>query len=573
MNNLTGTVLLQRFRLDGLERQDYLGDDYRGWDLKRNLPLTIKLLRAQLPHDPALLTFQQGNSTLQTLTHPHIVPFYGLYQDQNWAFFVERYVQGYLLREQLLERRGLPVRTGDALIYLKALCLALNYAHGFGLVHCSVNPATIWVERSGNILLGGFGLARSLDSQMTPTGLAGPPVYVAPEMLRRQEVSGATDIYALGLVLFELLTGQHPFLGPVGASVPPGLAEKLGEAHLNQAPPNPRTLNPAIPDGLAQVTLTALAKSPRQRYQSPQEMLEIACAMLGSSPDAIPDRFGAPEPPVEAGEATLVMTPPLRPQTYAAPPPNRPVVGSGSTQVASPAGRAAGPGGTQVISQPAAYPATQVVAPDSGGYAPGYSPPAGSPPPPVYGLSEAAAPSRRRPWLWPVILLGLGACLLVGGAAAFFAGRGLLAASATPSATLVMAATNTPLPPAATPQPPTAASVQGELPTETPQPTPAPTNAPPPTATPPPPPTTTATATPRPTAFKVTIQNNLGFPVYAFRDGSLMGTDPIPPRMYIFYRGIPAGPHTFTVCQNPNGTACRPTRRVDVQQDLTVTFP
>ncbi len=567
MNNLAGTVLLQRFRLDALERQDYLGDNYRGWDLKRSLPLTIKLLRAQLPHDPTLLTFQQGSSTLQTLIHPHIVPFYGLYQDQNWTFFVERYVEGHSLRDHLLELHGLPMRTGDALIYLKALCLALTYAHGFGLVHCSVNPSNIWYERGGNILLGGFGLARSLDSRMTLTGLAGPPVYVAPEMLRRQEVSGATDIYALGLVLFELLTGQHPFLGPVGASVPPGLAEKLGEAHLNQAPPNPRTLNPAIPDGLAQVTLTALAKSPRERYQSPQEMLEIACALMGSSPEAISDRFAPPAPAASDGEATLVMPAPVRPQTYAAPAPGRPAVGPAGTQVMPVSGQAAvGSGGTQVVPQPGGYPSTQVVPPVSGGYFP--------PAPPPAAPMQAEAPAGRNRWLIPAILLGLAACLMVGAAAAFLLSSGWFTAAPAPSPSPALIATNT-LPPTTTAPPaaPTAAPAQGELPTETPlpSPTPAPTDTPPPTPTPPP--TATLIPTSRPTAFKVTIQNNLGFPVYAFRDGSLMGTDPIPPRMYIFYRGIPAGAHTFTVCQTPNGGACRPARQVDVQQDLTITFP
>ncbi len=561
MNDLTGTVLLQRFRMDALERQDHLGDDYRSWDLKRNLPLLIKVLRAELPYDPALLSYQQGNMTLQSLHHPHIVPFYGLYQDHNISFMVEKYPDGVPLREDLLERRGLPYRTGDALIYLKALCLALAYAQGFGIVHCNVNPSNIWLDRSGNILLSGFGFARGVDSRITRAGLTGPPVYLAPEILRGQEVSSATDIYCLGVVLFELLTGQHPFLGPVGRSQAEIDADKIGVAHLTQTPPDPRKLNPAIPAGLSQVVATALAKNQRERYQSPQEMLEVTCAILGSSPEAIPDRFGE----AKSGEETLIVQAPKPAQVAPAPPPRAAATAVVPPQAQPPSHAA-----------PPAYPATQVLpAPPAGQGVPArvhVPSKAGAPP-------AASQPQGRSP-SWPIMAgigLAIAACLLVSGAVAYFFGQSLLQLPSAPTSTATLPPSAT-LPASAAPAgsivSPTGQS-QVMPPTDTPTPTntPAPTNTPLPTTTPVPSDTPAPTPTRVQTAFTVTIRNNLSFPVYAFRDGQLMGTDPIPPRTYIFYRNIQTGPHTFTVCQTTTQSNCQEGRKVNVDRDLTVAFP
>ncbi|MFM8322146.1 MAG: serine/threonine-protein kinase [Chloroflexota bacterium] len=617
MDDLSGKTLVQRFRLDALERQDHLGDEYRSWDLKRSLPLSIKVLRASLPYDPALLSFQQGAITLQSLSHPHIVPFYGLFQDGSLSFMVERYVEGYPLHEHLLERAGRPVEAGEALTYLKALSQALAYAHGFGLVHCSVNPNNIWLEYSGNIQLGGFGFARGIDSHTSASGIAGPPVYLAPEMLERRQVSPATDIYGLGLTLFELLTGQHPFLGPLRRTVDPAEAEKLGNAHLNQPPPSLRSLNPQVPTGLEQVALTALAKQPRERYQSPQEMLEIACALLELAPESVPDRFGegrsistligsrrelglppvispaAPtpaQPPAAAPAPAYVQPglPPGGPDAY--PASQRAPGGYPATQVvpggaappqppqraaaAYPATQAAPAGYAAAQAAPGGYPATQTM--------PGAGRPAGAPPSRTIsaGGADAVRPGRpgRSRWLPAlVIAAGLG-CLLLSGA--------IIAAIAGGYITFGDLPTATPLPtnpaPAIQPTNPPPASAtlpprpsQGALSTNTPPPTappqPSPTRAP--SDTPPPSPTRPPTRTPAPSSFTVTIRNNLNFPVYAFRDGVLMGSSAIPAHMYIYYRSIPPGRHSFTVCQTPSGQICQDTRQVDVQADLTISFP
>lgn len=560
MENLSGTVLLQRFRLDQLERQDATGDDYRGLDLKRNIPVLVKVLRVPIPPDPGMLTFQVGNSTLTTMNHRHIVPFFGLFQEGNTSFLVERQVTGASLHQNLIERGGKPFSVEDSLVYLKALCLALGYAQGFGIVHANINPSNIWLDQTGNILLGGFGFARSIDSLMTPTGLAGPPLYAAPEMLRQQNISSASDIYAIGIILFMMLTGSHPFSGPVD-QLDRQDYDRVANLQLNQPPPHPGRINPNLPEGLSQVILTALAKSPRERYQSPQEMFEIACAVLGLSTESIHESFGRPSTEVD----TMVAPSPWIPQTPAAAMPPKPAPIPQTMQAPTPVVPR-----TVVAPYPSNVPSTQVVT--------------GPPSSRVIPVEQEYDQPRKNRWLVPALIgLGVIVCLVISGGAAYFLGNSLFA-SPTPIVLPSLAPTLTPVPATAiaTAAPPTAPAPQeftpisqpGSLastPTQVILPTIAPTQIPP-TATRVPPTPLPPTTPPR-TAFTVTIRNNLGYPVYAFRDGQLMGTDPIPPRMYIYYRNISAGVHVFFVCQTMAMQKCQDQRQVNLTEDLTITFP
>jgi serine/threonine-protein kinase len=555
MANLSGSVLVQRFRLDALQRQDDLGDHYRGLDLKRNLALNVLVLRSELAYDPTLFSFHQGQLTLQTLAHAHVVPFYGLYQDRDISFMVEKQVEGQLLSEVLSQRGGQPLPLEEAVIYLKALGAAVGYAHGFGLIHCNIKPAHVIIENNGNILLAGFGFARSADSPMTASGIAGLPAYMAPEAIQKQAVTPATDIYSLGILLYELVVGRHPFLQPGESLQSPGVAGRLSEAHLRQPPPDPRLANPSAPAGLAQVIATALSKSPRDRYQSAQEMVEVACAVLGKSPDELPDRLGMGA----AGAAVLVArhASPASPPSYATTP---------FYQQGEPPSTPRPVPPTQVAPQPPYTPATQV-APQ-----PPYTayPPAGP---------TQAAPSQRLaqkqkglPWLWIIIVcMVLFMCVVSAALAGFWLLGGLATATPTPTPTFTATATQQPpaLPPTGAPPvlPPTQPG--GQLLTDTPTPTstPFPTPTPPPTATPRP------TNTPMPSSFTVTIRNNLGYPILAYRDGQMMGTDPIPPGMYIYYKGIPPGRHTFTMCHYEFSNQCPTEKTVEVYSDMTITAP
>ncbi|MCC6956880.1 MAG: serine/threonine protein kinase, partial [Anaerolineales bacterium] len=511
MENNAGKVFLSRFRVDELLLSTETAARYRGYDLKRGLLLLIKIYASTIQPDETVLCFQQRNLTLQTAQHPNVIPFYGLYDDQGHSLTIEKFIEGPSLAQILSRESGKPLPPNDALVYLKSLTAALEYAHDFGLVHATLDAANVQVGRDGTVMLGNFGFARFIDKPMTSTGVFGPPLCQAPEQLRGERVHPSTDIYALGILFYELLTGVHPFLGVPTASIGaiPSPVERLRDAHLNQAPPAMNQYNPALPGGLSQTVLTALAKDPQQRYQSAQEMLEICSAVLGSSPAQIPPRLGG-RPGVETSAPTQVapQPPAMSAETYARPgvaPTEVVLPGApgypGGTQVVPgqpyPPPQPAYPGGTQVISgqpyppQQQVYPGGAQVVPDQ----PYTAPPAGYPAPPYYPPPLEPAKPSRPAWLLPMIGL-LILAILICGAVGVWASLPLLgevfgSPSATPTATLTLTPTFTLVPPTEPPPPAVVPPTEAPLlpteplpPTEPPPPTEAPTLPPMPTSTP-----------------------------------------------------------------------------------------
>src|SRR3972149_8492524 len=183
-----------------------MGAVYRVWDLKRNVPLAMKVLHSDLADDPHMFKrFQREANALKRLTHPNIVQFYGLFHTLDIAFLLERFVDGPSLKDILRQKKQLSIQ--EVLVYLKALCAALGYAHANGVVHCDVKPGNVLIDQGGNIYLTDFGVARHAESTTTTLGTAGTPAYMAPEQIRGEAVTPATDVYALGVMLFEMLTG------------------------------------------------------------------------------------------------------------------------------------------------------------------------------------------------------------------------------------------------------------------------------------------------------------------------------------------------------------------------------
>jgi serine/threonine-protein kinase len=502
-----------------------------------------------------VLCFQQKNLTLQTVQHPNVIPFYGLYEDQGKSFLIEKLIEGPVLAQILRQRGGRPMPPEEALIYLKGLATALEYMHGFGLVHSTIDPINVQVARDGTVMLGNFGFARFIDKPMTKTGISGLPLCMAPEQLRGERVYPNTDIYALGILFYEFVAGSHPFLGTSSsaATFDQASADRLRDAHLGQQPPDLNQLNPSLPSGLTQTVLTALSKDPKLRYQSAQEMLEMCSAVLGSSPTQVPNRIGGRD----AQPPTQVVAPGVPPPATSTAS-NMPYAAVAATAAAQ-YGEVPGRTGTQVIPEPA----RQAVQP-------GYAPPP-SPPPQSYYLPEQEKP-RRPAWLIPVIALLLFGFLLCG-AAGVWAGLPILqelfgSPTSTPTLTATLTETPTATIPAPTdlPLPPTLPPAPTEPVVIPPtQPPPPPTLAP----TEPPPPS----PTPQKTAFKVTIRNNESYPIYAFRDGTLMGSDPIPPGKYIWYLNIPAGLHNFRFCLDMSQGQCPYEKQVMVDQDITINVP
>ncbi|RPJ39403.1 MAG: hypothetical protein EHM21_15740, partial [Chloroflexi bacterium] len=188
----------------------------------------------------------------------------------------------------------------ESLPYLRALCASLGYAHSQGVVHCDVKPGNVMVDLSGLIYLTDFGISRHMESTTMTLGLTGTPAYMAPEQIRGEKVTSATDIYALGVMLFEILAGQRPFQGnePELESSGTTPSERIRAAHLRLPPPDPRDINPRLPPAFVPVILKALEKDPARRYASTHALLAAAAGAAGVS--EIPDRIALPFPVVGA---------------------------------------------------------------------------------------------------------------------------------------------------------------------------------------------------------------------------------------------------------------------------------
>jgi serine/threonine protein kinase len=317
MATIIGKVLLDQFRVDSFLASGGMGAVYRVWDLKRNVPLAMKVLHDELAEDPAVFKrFQREANALKKLAHPNIVPFYGLYQTLDFAFLLERFIDGPSLKDILRQRQGKPLPVNDSLAYLRALSAALGYAHANGVIHCDVKPGNVLVDRGGSVYLADFGIARHAESTTTTMGTAGTPAYMAPEQIRGESVSPATDVYALGVVLFEMLTGQRPFRGTEAGTERGGATanERIRYGHLNLAPPDPRSFNPTLSAGLSEAVLKALEKQPQRRFQSTQELFGAVSAAAGQPGSGlIADRVVVP-PAIERQENPASGAAPLPPK-------------------------------------------------------------------------------------------------------------------------------------------------------------------------------------------------------------------------------------------------------------------
>lgn len=291
--NIIGHTILNQYRIDASIASGGMGTVYRVWDLKRNVPLSMKILHKGLTDDPlALRRFQREANALKKLTHPNIVPFYGLYQTSDFVFLLERFIDGPTLKDILEKKRG-PTSLDEALTYIAAMSAALGYAHHNGLVHCDVKPGNVMIDQGGNIFLTDFGISRSLTEITATFAGAGTPAYMAPEQIRGEAVSPATDVYALGIILYEMLTGKRAFRGYKFGNDINGdtFGERIRYENLNIDPPDPRELNPSIPMELAATISKAMAKSSAERYKDATEFFAAVQSATGITRNSIPTRI------------------------------------------------------------------------------------------------------------------------------------------------------------------------------------------------------------------------------------------------------------------------------------------
>jgi serine/threonine protein kinase len=250
------------------------GTVYRARDTMLDRVVALKVLHPQLMVDPTFLArFQQEARAAANLKNPHIVTIYDLGETEGVWYIAMEYLAGRPL-DRMISQEG-PLEPERALAIARDIGAALDHAHGQGLVHRDVKPSNIVVAADGSATLTDFGLVRAalMSTVSTAMGLIGTPAYMSPEQCEGQELDGRSDLYALGVVLYEMLTGQVPFQADTPLAVMRG--------HADKPPPPPRKLNPELPAGVEAVVLKALAKGRGDRYQSGEELAAALKGALG----------------------------------------------------------------------------------------------------------------------------------------------------------------------------------------------------------------------------------------------------------------------------------------------------
>ena len=239
---------------------------YRAQDVLLNRPVAIKTLYPELGADPAFVEgFRREAQAAANLSHPNIVPVFDWGEDNGTYFIVMELVDGTSLADML--RGGRTLTASHSASLMAQVAAALGYAHRNGVVHRDVKPGNILIASDGQVKVTDFGIAQamSVEDQLAEEGsVMGTATYFSPEQAEGAPVDGRSDIYSLGVVLYEMLAGRPPFIGesPVAVS----------SQHVHGTVPPPSEFNGTIPPDLQAIVMEALAKSPDRRYQSAEDL-------------------------------------------------------------------------------------------------------------------------------------------------------------------------------------------------------------------------------------------------------------------------------------------------------------
>src|SRR5579862_457791 len=259
-------VFSDRYELTHLIARGGMAEVYRARDRLLDRPVALKVLFPELSVDRAFVErFRREAQAAAKLSHPNIVPVFDWGEDTGSYFIVMEFVDGRPLSAVLRETGPLdPARAAGITTQVAA---ALASAHRHGVVHRDIKPGNVLITNDGQVKVTDFGIARAVNTEesLTQTGaVMGTATYFSPEQAEGIGVDARSDIYSLGVVLFEMLTGRPPFLGDTPVSV--------ASKHVRDHPPMPRDINPAIPPTFEAVIMKCMAKSAEHRYQTADEL-------------------------------------------------------------------------------------------------------------------------------------------------------------------------------------------------------------------------------------------------------------------------------------------------------------
>src|SRR3954463_3200176 len=269
------TALGDRYRLERELGQGGMATVYLAEDLKHRRQVAIKVLRPELAAVIGAGRFLREIQTIATLQHPHILGLIDSGEVNGTAYYVMPFVDGESLRDRLRREKQLPI--ADALRLAAEVAAALDYAHRHGVIHRDIKPENILLH-DGSALVADFGIALAVSSaggnRMTETGMSlGTPHYMSPEQaMGEREITARSDVYALGCVTYEMLTGDPPFIGST--------AQAIIAKVMTDKPASIRRLRERVPEEVDDAVLTALEKLPADRFAT---AAEFAAALDGRS--------------------------------------------------------------------------------------------------------------------------------------------------------------------------------------------------------------------------------------------------------------------------------------------------
>lgn len=426
MTNLTGTTLAGRYRFEALIGEGTFARVYRVHDVRRGVDLAAKVLRSDIAHEPTFVErFRREAQVLARLQHPHIVRFYDVVESDHTVFILMDYIDGTTLHSHLYHLNR-PLNVRETLQFLKPVSTALTFAHGENIIHRDIKPGNILLSKSGQVYVTDFGIARLLDDagSLTQGMSIGTPLYMAPEQILGQQITIATDVYAMGVLLYRMLTGEVPFSGKAPQAMGDTAAERVAYEHVNLPPARPSQVNPSLPAAVDEVILTAMRKDPKTRYPSAVAVHDALAETVGATPagvEPVEMSVSTAAPPTKPPEWSQAMgkvesqyktLDPSQPSVPPSPGSQQTVVGRQQPAIPSPAAPHYPQTRPAIPAAKSTQPHMQSVPQQPN---PAYTPYDQTNPyntQPEYDTGSASILDTSQPWFWVVV--GLGALFVVG---------------------------------------------------------------------------------------------------------------------------------------------------------------
>ncbi|HCR70321.1 MAG TPA: hypothetical protein DIW23_02660 [Anaerolineae bacterium] len=304
-SSILGKTLLNQYRVEEYITSTPLGELHRVTDERSGKLFALVLLPKEISDDlEAIKELESKSKKLQSINHPNLAKYIGLYQTPTLAFLLEEWIDGPSLKNILAQTT---LSAEEVIIYTKSLCNALEALHKQNFLHLNFSPELIRINQKGQIKLSGIANATPLNQQASRKLNKYTSLYTSPEELKEQTPSPASDVYSLSILLYQLITNKW-----INGKQPPKSNEAIRKIHLDTTPPVPISLNKNIPDNFSRMLLWSLRKNPDDRLKNTTELLSSLALSLQISIDKIP--------PLVSGTSAPVTSAVLQSWTFLPPP-------------------------------------------------------------------------------------------------------------------------------------------------------------------------------------------------------------------------------------------------------------